>query len=331
MSKFVDKALATELRRRLPSDIFRPARSRLLWLGVHLPVIAGGLTLLAIGVPLWARLLVSLFMGLSFAGLAFVGHEALHGALCRRAWTRRLVGSIGFWPFAVSPRLWVAWHNRVHHGGANDPLTDPDALSTRVDYDTSRAARVSTNLQRLTRGVLTLLIGFTVQSAHVLHIAKTKGYLNRLHYRRAVLATLTALVPWVLVLILLGPGVFLHGYVLPLLVGNVIVMMHIVTNHALRPLDDKNDPLDNSLSVTVPRWFSFYTLDFGYHVEHHMFPAMSNRHAPLVRDEILRLAKDRYRSLPLHQALAAVCRAPRVYENRTTLVDPRTGETLVVT
>src|SRR6187431_272897 len=123
-------------------------------------------------------------MGLAFAGLAFVGHEALHGALCRRAWSRRLVGSIGFWPFAVSPRLWVAWHNRVHHGGANDPATDPDALSTLDQYKTSRGARISNDLQRYSRGLFTLLLGFSIQSLQVLLVAKKRGYLNERHYRR---------------------------------------------------------------------------------------------------------------------------------------------------
>jgi len=315
----------------LPPDIFRPARTRLLWLAVHLPVIAGGIALLAFGIPLWAEFMVSLALGLSFGGLAFVGHEALHGAICRRAWTRRLVGSIGFWPFAVSPRLWVAWHNQVHHGAANQQGRDPDALATRAEYDANRGARISSDLQRATRGILTLLVGFSIQSLHVLTMAKRRGFLSESAFRRAVVATVLALSPWVLVLVVFGPTVLLFGYVLPLLIGNVIVMMHIVTNHALRPLGDSNDPLANSLSVTVPRWFSFYTLDFGYHVEHHLFPAMSHRHGARVRRELLEVAKDRYRSMPLWRALLLVCRAPRVYANKTTLVDPRTGKTLAVT
>lgn len=298
---------------------------------MHLPVIGLGLFALAAGVPLWARFAISLVMGLAFAGLAFVGHEALHGAICRRAWTRRLVGSIGFWPFAVSPRLWVAWHNQVHHGGANAPGRDPDALSTADEYRASVMTRVSNDLQRVSRGVLTLLVGFTIQSAHVLALAKRRGYLSERNFRRALLATGAALLPWLVVLAVLGPGVFFFGYVLPLLVGNTIVMMHIVTNHALRPLDDTNDPLQNSLTVTVPRWFSFYTLDFGYHVEHHLFPAMSNRHARSVRDELLRLAPERYHSLPLSRALWTVCRSPRLYADRTTLIDPKSGKTLALT
>jgi len=330
VSRSIDRTLGAELRSRLPAEIFRPARSRLLWLAVHLPVVLGGLILLASGVPIWARLAISLFMGLAFAGLAFVGHEALHGALCRRAWSRKLVGAVGFWPFAVSPRLWVAWHNRVHHSSANDPATDPDALSTLETYAVSHSARISNDLQRWSRGIFTLLFGFSVQSTQVLLVAKKRGYLNRVHFRRAVLATVGCHLSWLLVLVLLGPMVFLHGYLLPLMIGNAIVMAHIVTNHALRPLDRDNDPLASSLSVTVPRWFSFYTLDFGYHVEHHLFPAMSNRHGRRVRDELLQVAPERYRSMPLSRALLTVCRGPRIYRDDTTLIDPRSGKTLAV-
>lgn len=240
------------------------------------------------------------------------------------------MGSIGFWPFAVSPRLWVAWHNQVHHGGANRPDHDPDALSTYAEYDASRSTRISNDLQRWSRGILTLLVGFTIQSAHVLAVAGKRGYLRPRHHTRALLATATALVPWFVVLILLGPTVFVFGYVLPLLVGNAIVMMHIVTNHALRPLDETNDPLEGSLSVTVPRWFSFYTLDFGYHVEHHLFPAMSNRHARKVRDQLVQLVPERYHSLPLARALLTVCVSPRLYRDKTTLIDPKTGRTLAL-
>lgn len=69
------------------------------------------------GWPLWP--LLSLVIGTSFAGLTFLGHETLHGAVLRGRALPRLVGFIGFLPFVISPRLWVAWHNRVHHGNTN--------------------------------------------------------------------------------------------------------------------------------------------------------------------------------------------------------------------
>jgi fatty acid desaturase len=62
----------------------------------------------------------------------------------------------------------------------------------------------------------------------------------------------------------------------PLLVANAIVMAFILTNHSLSPRVEIDDPLASGLSVTVPRWLEWITLRFGYHVEHHLFPAMSD-------------------------------------------------------
>jgi len=73
-------------------------------------------------------------------------------------------------------------------------------------------------------------------------------------------------------------------YVLPLIVANTIVMSFILTNHNLSPLSPVNDPLVNSLSVTLPRSLEWLTLDFGFHVEHHLFPTMSARHGRVVRE-----------------------------------------------
>jgi fatty acid desaturase len=122
-----------------------------------------------------------------------------------------------------------------------------------------------------------------------------------------------------------GGRAFLFGFVLPLLVANVIVMSFILTNHCLSPLTELNDPLANSLSVTVPRWAQWLTLGFGFHVEHHLFPTMSARHAPKVRELLLALWPERYQSMSLWRATAALHRSPRIYKTATTLVDPQTG------
>jgi fatty acid desaturase len=109
--------------------------------------------------------------------------------------------------------------------------------------------------------------------------------------------------------------------VLPLLLANAIVMGFILTNHSLSPLSDVNDPLFNSLSVTAPAWVEWLTLRFGYHVEHHLYPWMSSRHAALVRDLIRARWPERYQSMPIWRALLALHRTGRVYKNATTLAD----------
>jgi len=113
--------------------------------------------------------------------------------------------------------------------------------------------------------------------------------------------------------------------VLPLVVANVIVMSFILTNHGLSPRVAINDPLVSGLSVTSPRWIEWLTLQFGYHVEHHLFPAMSSRHARSVRAVLRAKWPGRYQSMSLRRALGALHRTARIYKDDVTLVDPRTG------
>jgi fatty acid desaturase len=103
------------------------------------------------------------------------------------------------------------------------------------------------------------------------------------------------------------------------------VMSFILTNHSLSPHTEVNDPIANSLSVTGPRWFEWLTLGFGYHVEHHLFPAMSARHAPKLREVLRARFSNGYQSQPLLRALRALHRSGRVYDTQTTLLDPKTG------
>jgi fatty acid desaturase len=138
--------------------------------------------------------------------------------------------------------------------------------------------------------------------------------------------TLVGAALWTGVALWVGPMVFLMVYVLPLMIANSIVMAYILTNHSLSPLTKVNDPLVNSLSVTVPRFVDWLTMNFGFHVEHHIFPWMSTRHAREVRTLIQQRWPERYQSMPLHKALWALFRTARVYKDETTLIDPKTGK-----
>lgn len=293
---------------------------------MHLGILAFGFLLLASGVPLTVRILISVACGVSFAGLAFLAHEALHGAVTRHRVLRKFLGFVGFLPFCLSPRLWIAWHNRVHHGNTNRIGHDPDAMASLEEYRASRAVALGSDVQRVSRGVVTLLAGFSIQSAHMLCVARRRGYLSARHFKWALFEASLGVLLWVSLGVTLGVDFVLWGYFVPLLFANAIVMAHILTNHGLRPTDLENDPLTSSTTVTVPRFVSFLTLDFGYHTEHHLFPAMSQRHGAQVSRALRAYFPDRYHSVPLGKALWQVCRSPRVYLSSSTLIDPRTGE-----
>jgi fatty acid desaturase len=155
--------------------------------------------------------------------------------------------------------------------------------------------------------------------------ARSRQMLSRREHMLALGETALAIAFWVGIALLIGPWAFLFAFFLPLLVANVIIMSLILTNHSLSPHTEVNDPLINSLSVTGPRWIEWVTLGFGFHVEHHLFPAMSARHARKLRDVLRRDFPDHYQSTPWPKALRALYRSGRIYETPTTLVDPPTG------
>ena len=317
---------ARELEPALPKRTYEPSRSRLWWLPVHLCLIAIGITSLAARwVPWWAACGVSVLIGASFAGLTFLAHELLHGAVVRGRRMRRFLGTICFFPFMISPRLWIAWHNCVHHGNTNRAGVDPDAYPTLAEYQNDALLRVVTDHLgpggSRPNGVLSLLIGFSIQSGHMLLKAEPYGLLSARQRKIAWVESGLAALAWLSLAVFGGWATFLFGFALPLLLANAVVMGFILTNHSLSPLSDVNDPLFNSLSVTVPRWAEWWTMRFGFHVEHHLFPWMSSRHAPLVRTLILEHWPERYQSLPLGRALLALHRTGRVYQNATTLID----------
>ena len=129
---------------------------------------------------------------------------------------------------------------------------------------------------------------------------------------------------WLALLFVVGSWNFLFLAVVPMLTANAVLMSYIATNHYLNPLTSTNDPLTNSLSVTGPRWVEALHLQFGYHVEHHVFPTMSAKHARAVREVLVRLYGSRYLSLPHTDALRLLYSRPKLHLAHDTLVNPRT-------
>ncbi len=320
------------IRPRLAPQVFEPARTRVLWLPIHIALVATLAWAMASGTlpaPLWP--VASIAIAVAFSGVAFLGHETLHGAVIRGRGAIRVVGWFGFAPFLVSPTLWTGWHNRVHHNHCAQPGKDPDMYPTLIEYETRRGARIMADYFGLGRKklltVASLLFGFLGQSQQMLWSSRKLGLLSPGLHRRAIVETSLQLALWVVVALLVGWPAFAFVYVLPFVLANAVVMMFIMTNHNLSPLTPINDPLVNSLSVTLPRTLEFLTLDFGYHVEHHLFPTASTRHGRAIRDVLRSEFPGRYQSMPLTSALVQLYRTARVYKDDTTLIDPPSGQT----
>lgn len=321
-----------QLKPTMPARWFTPATSRLFWLPVHLAVIGLGTFVLSLDSLPWPLFpVLSLVIGLSFAGLTFLGHETLHGGVVRGrlAWLKPIVGWIAFAPFTLSQQLWVVWHNRVHHANTQRIGADPDMYPTLATYRANAINRFSIDNfalgGRRWRGILSLVLGFTVQSKHQQFVGKRRLGMSDREFRRSVIETALAILLWVTVAFLIGFVPFLFAYVIPLMIADVVVMGFILTNHGLSPATEINDPLVNSLTVTAPRWLEWLTLHFGYHVEHHLFPAMSGRFAREVRAAINGVWPERYQTMPVMVALRRLHETGRVYKDDVTLCDPKSG------
>lgn len=323
---------AREVRRHLPPEVFRRAPSRLWWLPVHLAIILAAAAYVVVAAPpWWVALSCALVAGHSWGCLGFLAHEALHHALVRSPWLERLVGYAGFGLYGLSPTLWTAWHNQAHHGNTGRPVADPDGFGTLRFWQRNSVVRALEKLSPgsgYARSAAFLFFWFSLHSALVLVFhSQRNDYYARIS-RRAVYAESAAMVAfWIGVFALVGPWNFLFVYVVPVLIANALVMSYIATNHFLNPLTEVNDPLANTLSVTAPRWLEWLHLQFGYHVEHHLFPRMSGRHGPRVRAVLVDLYGERYLTMPHARALRLLYTRPKVHAGPDTLVDPRTGAT----
>jgi len=323
---------AREVRPHLSPAVFQPARSRLLWLPVHLAVIGGLAAFIILGTPAWPLALAcAVVAGHSWGCLGFLAHEAMHHALTKNRVVEKLVGYAGFGIYCLSPTLWVAWHNQAHHGNTGKPVADPDGFGRIGFWEKNALVRVLEKFtpgSRYKRSGAFLFFWFSLHSFLVLVFhSQRNGYYARASKRVVYAESAAMLAFWLAVLALVGPWSFLFVYVVPVLVANGIVMSYIATNHFLNPLTEVNDPFANSLSVTSPRWLEVLHLHFGYHVEHHLFPTMSSRHAPAVRDVLQRLYGQRYLTLPHARALRLLYTRPKLHREHDTLVDPRTRQT----
>jgi len=226
----------------------------------------------------------------------FLGHETMHGAVLRgrSAWAKSLVGMLCFAPLVVSPP-------RI--GGAARFASPPTS---------------ALGGGRL-RGLLSLVIGFSVQSAKVLITARTRLQISARDHRRALVET--ALIAGVASVT--GAIPFLLVYVLPVVVANVVVMSFIVTNHALSDRDQRS----------VARRAIGHDAALG-RVAHARvrlsrrappLPGCQRRHAREIRAALLEAWPERYQSMSLGEPLAQLFRTGRVYQNSITLVDPRSG------
>lgn len=326
MKEFHDIAwYVKRISKEMPEDIRKPVPQRLLGGLAYIIVIIGCMIAMKqLNMNVIASLLFSIILGFSFAAMGFLGHEILHGTVVRKPWLRNLLGGIAFAPLSVSARLWIKWHNITHHAHTQDVERDPDAwISLEQLSKSPKIVRWVYTLPLNFRAFVSFLSLTFTFSMHTMRMFFT--YISEFKSKKLGV-WLQMLVPWgvwIGLLTYVGFNKWMFMYLIPLLIGNFIVMAYISTNHRLNPLVPVNDPLANSLSVTVPKWIDVLHFNFSYHVEHHMFPGINPKYYPIVKEKILEFWPERYFQMSLVKALVTLWKTPRIYYNETEFLDPK--------
>lgn len=327
------KELRRALKQAMPKEAFRPQP----WRGMRalsmavLSLSLAGL-IVATELPWWIDLLLALVIGERMAAVLLCAHESMHGAVFKSPWARRLLAWVGFAPLLVTPGLWNAWHNRAHHRGANQTDYDPDTLASLDKYSRSWETRIRTKMSPGSGHWLSA-IGFfclfTLEGQFYLWIASGEApLLGRIPIdRRKLRLSSAALIgSWLGLAFWLGLKDAIFVLVIPLAIANLILMGYISTQHWIRPQVEEDDPFCSSMSVSVPKFIDWLHFEFSYHQEHHIFPGMSGRFGPLLREKLREIEPRAVALLPMGTALREVLRIPALYANSRCLVRADSGE-----
>lgn len=333
-----DKALkpfthyANHLRNQLPQDVFKPNPWRMGWFFSYSALAVACFCAIGFLDPAWPiKALLGAVAGFCFGSLGFFAHEVLHGTVIRNRFAQDAISFFGFAPFFISPTFWRYWHNQLHHGKTQSTLQDPDA------YPNMRVFKSSKFMQ--------FMFPFTPGSGHKrsytyflfwfsFHVFVAQTYLrfrnslfDRLNHRRVTIEFTAQVLLVLTVLFLTGPSNLLWTFVIPLFVQNYYVMGYIATNHNLSPLTRVNDPLVNSLTVTNHPLLEMLQLNFGYHVEHHIFPSVSPKHAKKIHELLKKEYPTQFQVMSKYEAMKALYQTARIYKDSKTLMNPETGKT----
>jgi fatty acid desaturase len=321
-----------EIMPSLSPEVFELAWGRLVWFAICGTTSLAAFCAIVFLNPAWPfKILLGLSIGVCNGILGFVTHELLHGAVTKNARVQAVLGYLGLMPFLISPTYWKFVHNRLHHGKTQATIRDPDAFPTLRIYKSSKFVQAIFPFTPGSGYKRSYLYFFFWLSFHEfaaqIYLRFRNGLFDAMDNRRVTIELSTQVAILIAMLVVAGPSNWLYVMILPIMGQNYLLMSYISTNHNLSPLTSENDPLVNSLTVTNHPVLEFVSLNFGYHVEHHLFPTVSSKHAKVIHRTLIEKFPDTYKHMPKWQAMKALYSTSRIYKNSTTLIHPETLET----
>jgi fatty acid desaturase len=321
---------ASVLKKELPSYVFQTVPSRLFILLLHSLVVFFSLYYSVASDILFLKILLSIVAGHSLGVIGFIGHEALHGTIIRNRKWQYIIGGYCLLPLALHPKVWKVWHNNQHHKHTQNPVYDPDCFGHIMLYRNSPVLQFIEKYlpgSKYFRSVFFLFYWYLFHTAIVVFYY-SKNFLDKKTRWAGQLYFIFILTIWIAAAIYTGGlNHFIFLFLIPVMISNLVMMSYISTQHFLSPLtSSKNDPLINSLTVRSLKWIEKLHVNTGYHAEHHIFPNVNPKYAPIINREIKKLWPNKLKEMNHIKALRQLYKTPRFYSKWNVLQSPRTGE-----
>ena len=310
---------------------------------VTLTLLGLSLALVAIIDNFWLQLINAVFLAFVFGQLAFIGHDAGHHQVFRRAKRNELLG-LGFnLLLAVSRSWWVDKHNR-HHSNPNDLNLDPDvdfpilAFSEEQVYTKRGIPRLVVKYQAFFLFPLMLFEALNIRINSVMFLVRS-GRKARYLYTESTFIALHAMLYVAFLAYFLGPLEGVAFFLVHQAVFGLYMGLSFAPNHKGMPMVDNMDFLHQqvitSRNLLPSRLTDFLFGQLGCQIEHHLFPAMPRKNLRQAQKIIKVFCQERsisyhetglfrsYQEILQHlHAVSAPLRAPSDTPRKTPSVSP---------
>jgi fatty acid desaturase len=299
------------LRPLLPREAFEPYRRAYVPTVIRFAiVVAGWVACATTKMPWWP--LWGLIIGNSMSALAFFAHDVAHRSVTTNRYllypTELILWSIMYMPATLWRRVHGTHH--AHTNTENDPdrrflaseLTPAGTLAAAALFPTRRFRYALVYLLYwvifpFRHGIVAL--AYTGREKPSFATAKPRYSADD---KKWIAFELVFIIALQIAIAEFVHGAFFWASVFPVLLTSAVVSWYFFTNHGLKPLDDADDILAATTTVTVPDWCNKLHSNFSYHTEHHLFPNMNPVYYPVVSGLFRTHFPKQYHCIPIWEA-----------------------------
>ncbi len=325
-----------KLREELPPAAFRPDPYAYVPIVINLAIVLGGwVAIHYTRSPYWPW--IGLVIGNSMAAIAFYAHDVSHRSVTTNRYllypTEVVLWGIMFLPATLWRRL-----HATHHAHTNAEK-DPDRRFLASELTTAGTVTAATMFpNRFLRYGFTYLLYWVVfpirhgivalfypDKEHPSYVTGKPRY--SLRDKIHIVGEFVFIVALQAFLVVYLRGGYFVGAIVPVVITSAVVSWYFFTNHGLKPVDDGDDILAATTTVTVPEVCNKLHSNFSYHTEHHLFPNMNPKYYPAVSDLFRKYYPDRYHCIPIVEAWSQLWRNAIPTPRRGDPLEPAAAET----